>query len=320
MGPVQPLVSITCPTYNHEKFIAQTLDGFVMQQTDFPFEIIVHDDASTDHTVAVLKEYEEKYPNLFANIYQSENQFSKGHDRVTKITFAAARGKYIALCEGDDYWTDPYKLQKQVDFLEANPDYSICCTNAYYIKESNHFALLENDIFIDRDKPAKTIEQDDLLYQNCILTLTAVFRNTGKSLAPWIERVDLGDWSIHILNSFSGRIKYLADITAAYRKHDKGIFSMQGDKKQLISYIKTGEIIRENIPQPLAQKMIAGQRARLRELLRAYKQEQSSRLFLKYFRRYAHILSFGDKIRYSFTLLILLIKRSLVKIKNVFSK
>src|SRR3712207_1644926 len=102
MRPEFPTVSIICPTYNHEKFIAHALDGFVMQKTTFSFEIIVHDDASTDNTAVIIKEYEAKYPHLFANIYQRENQFSKLIGNIARITFAAARGKYIALCEGDD--------------------------------------------------------------------------------------------------------------------------------------------------------------------------------------------------------------------------
>lgn len=89
------------------------MEGFVMQKTNFPYEIIVHDDASTDNTANVVKSYEIRYPELFANIYQTENQYSKGSSDVSRIVFGAARGKYIALCEGDDYWTDTYKLQKQ---------------------------------------------------------------------------------------------------------------------------------------------------------------------------------------------------------------
>ena len=126
-----PLVSILCDTFNHEKYISQALDGFIMQQTSFPFEIIVHDDASTDNTAQIIREYELKYPDLFVPIYQTENQFSKPEVNIwTDITFPKARGKYIALCEGDDYWTDPLKLQKQVDFLEENPEYGMVHTDA----------------------------------------------------------------------------------------------------------------------------------------------------------------------------------------------
>ena len=122
-----PLVSIICTTYNHENFIREALDGFVMQKANFPFEIIVHDDASTDKTAEIAKEYEEKYPYLFVNIYQNINQYSKLDVNIwTDITFPMARGKYIAICEGDDYWTDELKLKKQVDILEMQPKCVLC--------------------------------------------------------------------------------------------------------------------------------------------------------------------------------------------------
>ena len=125
----QPLVAIHCMVYNHEPFLRDCLEGFVMQQTNFPFVAIVHDDASTDGSAAIIREYEEKYPNIIKPIYETENQYSKRDGSVTRIMNAAidATGaKYVAMCEGDDYWTDPLKLQKQVDFLEANPEYSMC--------------------------------------------------------------------------------------------------------------------------------------------------------------------------------------------------
>ena len=127
---METLVSICCMAYNHEKFIRQCLDGFVMQKTTFAFEILVHEDASTDNTASIVSEYESKFPHLFRCVYQTENQFKK-QNTLVNILFKMAKGKYIALCEGDDYWTDPLKLQKQVDFLEANEDYTICFHDVY---------------------------------------------------------------------------------------------------------------------------------------------------------------------------------------------
>ena len=121
-----PVVSICCVAYNHVHFIRQCLDGFVMQKTNFPFEVLIHDDASTDGTQDIIREYEAKYPDIIKPIYQKENQYSKGVRVSLVYNYSRVRGKYVALCEGDDYWTDPYKLQKQVDFLEAHPDYVMC--------------------------------------------------------------------------------------------------------------------------------------------------------------------------------------------------
>ena len=115
------LVSICCQAYNQKDFIEQCLNGFESQITSFDFEILVHDDASTDGTADILKKFEKVNPSLYRNTYQKTNQFRKLNS-LTDILVKNARGKYIAFCEGDDYWTDPYKLQKQVDLLESNPD------------------------------------------------------------------------------------------------------------------------------------------------------------------------------------------------------
>jgi GNAT superfamily N-acetyltransferase len=124
-----PMVVIRCTVYNHEPYLRDCLEGFVMQQTNFPFVAIVHDDASTDGSAAIIREYEEKYPDIIKPIYETENQYSKRDGSLGRIMSAAIEAtgaKYVAMCEGDDYWTDPLKLQKQVDFMEANPEYSMC--------------------------------------------------------------------------------------------------------------------------------------------------------------------------------------------------
>ena len=121
------VVSICCITYNHAQFIRKCLDGFLMQKTDFPVEILIHDDCSTDGTTEIIREYEAKYPDLIFPLYEEENQYQKGKAaEIDFYNYRRARGKYIAYCEGDDYWTDPLKLQKQVDFMETNPEYSVC--------------------------------------------------------------------------------------------------------------------------------------------------------------------------------------------------
>ena len=144
-----PLVSICCLTYNHAPFIRNCIDGFIAQQTDFPIEILVHDDASTDGTDGIVREYADKYPEIIFPLFEEENQYSRGYAGKMDIEFnySRARGKYIAYCEGDDYWTDPSKLQRQVDFMEAHPDYSVCfhrckrldnCTGKMYNDECWH--------------------------------------------------------------------------------------------------------------------------------------------------------------------------------------
>ena len=122
----EPLVSVCCLSYNHEAYLRDTLEGFLMQRVSFPIEILVNDDASTDGTRAIIRDYAARYPELIRPFYQDVNLYSQGKDLCLEVLYPAARGKYIALCEGDDYWTDPDKLQLQVDFLESHPDYTAC--------------------------------------------------------------------------------------------------------------------------------------------------------------------------------------------------
>lgn len=125
-----PFLAIDCLVYNHEPYLRECLDGFVMQQTNFPFVAIVHDDASTDKSADIIREYAAKYPDIIFPLYETENQYSKPDralGRVMDAAIDATGAKYVAMCEGDDYWTDPYKLQRQVDFMEAHPAYSLCC-------------------------------------------------------------------------------------------------------------------------------------------------------------------------------------------------
>ncbi len=125
-----PLVSICSLTYNHAPYIRQCLDGLLMQQTNFPFEIIINDDCSTDGTTEIIRDYAERFPEIIKPIFHEENQYQKGlRGFFQKFVFPKAQGKYIALCEGDDYWTDPLKLQKQVDFLESHLNYGMVYTD-----------------------------------------------------------------------------------------------------------------------------------------------------------------------------------------------
>lgn len=126
------MVNISCMTYNHEDYIEEALKGFVMQKTDFPFCALVIDDASTDGTAEIIRQYEQKYPEIIKGVYLTENHYSIKKSKIPYYRPWRERSKYIAICEGDDYWTDPLKLQKQVDFLEANSEYSVC-THTYKI-------------------------------------------------------------------------------------------------------------------------------------------------------------------------------------------
>lgn len=219
--PITPLVTIQCITYNHESYIRQCLEGFIMQKTTFPFEAIVHDDASTDGTAAIIREYSEKYPDIIKPIYETENQYSKRDGSLTRIMNAHTRGKYVAICEGDDYWIDPLKLQKQVDFLESHPECSLVCTDInYYIQRKDEFI---NAYFRNKKFPIKYTYNDFLTKAWFVAPCTWVYRKemckeNGISLGFVV-----GDLPLLLELSSKGKIKYLDDVTAVYRVLDKSV-------------------------------------------------------------------------------------------------
>jgi glycosyltransferase involved in cell wall biosynthesis len=260
MNKAIPILSIICPTYNQEKFIGQALDGFVMQKTEYPFEIIVHDDASTDKTAAIAKAYEDKFPHLFSNIYQSENQLSKSIDNVTKITFNAAQGKYLALCEGDDYWTDPYKLEKQIRFLENHPTYVGCFHNTEerFENDDNKASFLYCD-----DSNAKDYSFGELSLNNPIPTCSVVFRNKLFADFPkWYRTLKMGDWPLHLLNAQFGNYWYMPKVMGVHRLHSEGIWMSQHTEKMKQYTIEAYDIMIDGFAnnQNLQQKLIVAKK------------------------------------------------------------
>ena len=133
-------VSIICNAYNHEKYIRDALDGFLMQKTNFAFEILIHDDASTDSTADIIREYEAKYPDIVIPIYQAENQYSKGGGITEKFQFPRVNCDFVAICEGDDYWIDENKLQKQYDAMMAHPECDICTCTVRFVGQKREFS------------------------------------------------------------------------------------------------------------------------------------------------------------------------------------
>lgn len=207
-----PLVSISCITYNHENYIRDAIEGFLMQKTTFPVEILIHDDASTDKTASIVREYEEKYPQLIKPIYQTENQYSKRDGSIGRIQRGRARGKYYAICEGDDYWIDPLKLQKQVDFLEENPEYGFIHTN---------FSTSDGKRVSIDNYPKSDLYLSGFLSGNfSIGTLTVLYRRDLYDSLPKFyqeRKFKMGDLPLWVEFASISKIKYIPDITAMYR-------------------------------------------------------------------------------------------------------
>jgi len=211
-----------------------------MQKTNFAFEVLIHDDASTDKTADIIRDYEAKYPEILKPIYQKENQYSKGINPGTKFLFPRARAKYIALCEGDDYWTDPYKLQKQVDFLEANQEYSMCFHKVDYVDELNDIIEFE-----DYNKDTKTTTTfEDLCKSNYINTCSNLFRN-NELITNWPSALAdcfPGDWVLNLLMcGKNGLIYMLEEKMASYRIHSQGIWSKQKKDAKKLELISTSK-------------------------------------------------------------------------------
>ena len=213
-----PLVSIRCLVYNHEPYLRQCLDGFVMQQTTFPFEAIVHDDASTDGSAAIIREYAEKYPDIIKPIYETENQYRKG--TIGRIMDAAMHpnSKYIALCEGDDYWTDPHKLQLQVDIMEADESIGLVHTLARVFDQRSgtffkelwgwHLNSFEDELIANRSVTLTTCFRKDLFNK-----ARQFFLEHRELHKPW----KMGDYPLWLFLSYYSKAYLIEKPTGVYR-------------------------------------------------------------------------------------------------------
>ncbi|MDR2410234.1 MAG: glycosyltransferase [Bacteroidales bacterium] len=230
---MEPLVSVDCTTYNHATYIRQCLDGFVMQKTNFPIEIIVHDDASTDGTADIIREYEAKYPNLIKPIYQSENQYSKGVNVWYTYVRPMMKGKYIAFCNGDDYWTDPLKLQKQVDFLESHSEYSLC-TSGYMINKNG--VMIESVIKRGSQSGFAYPDEGGWYWK----TLTAVVRR--DSLAEYFRNYKyfkyLKDTHLFYYALKAGMAWYISECFGVYNIHPGCIWGSLSDAEKIVTDYK----------------------------------------------------------------------------------
>lgn len=224
------LVSICCLTYNHEAYIRDALESFIKQRTTFRFEILIHDDASTDTTPAIIYEYEKKYPELVKPIYQKENQHSKGIKISATIQYPRAQGKYIAMCEGDDFWLDENKLQKQVEYLETHPECSLVVHASKIVDVEKK--EIDNSIPYNEERDVATeaiIEGGGAMFS----TNSMIFRREyTKRFPDFYINAHIGDYPLTIYLSLCGKVHYFPDIMSAYRQGVPGSWS-ENEKKSL---------------------------------------------------------------------------------------
>ena len=220
----QIVVSVHVVTYMHENFISQCLESILMQKTDFEFEIIINDDASTDNTPLIISKFEQKYPNKIKVIYQSVNQYvNYGFKNIKKQMFSLSLGKYITFCEGDDYWFDLNKLQKQVDFLDKNNDYIIHSGSAKIIRNNQ----LTDEIIGAHDFISKSYHLLDFYHQNNLVTCTVMFKNIiDLNDSVFFNNSLFGDWYMYVLLLKKSKKKAFRtnEIFSVYRFHEKGFY------------------------------------------------------------------------------------------------
>lgn len=242
------LVSVCIQTFQHVKYIKKCLDSILIQQTNFDFEILLGEDASTDGTREICIEYAQKYSDkiqLF--LHHRENNIQIGDKPSGRFNFLynlySAKGKYIALCEGDDYWTDPLKLQKQVDFLEKNPEYTFVAGNTVVKKGDVETPLIKN---------YNTIQFEDLLEGNKlgVNTCTLCFRKDSlpSNYLEVLIKTSYGDWAITLLLLKQGNGYFLQDILGVYRQHDKGVWSSMSEAEQINGIFKMYNYIEATYP------------------------------------------------------------------------
>ncbi len=228
------MVSILCTAYNHEAYIRDCLDGFVKQKTSFPFEVIIHDDASTDSTADIIREYEQQYPDIIKPIYQTENQYSKGIDIYADFLVPRILGKYVAFCEGDDFWTDDQKLQKQFDFMEQHEECAICVHKVERIDgRTNSFidytpAVEIGKTVLDANAYFEVWQDTGWIFQTSSHFMQAeLLREYYCNIPPFQQVAEVGDEPLLLWCCTKGCFGYLDEVMSCYRFQTPGSWSIE---------------------------------------------------------------------------------------------
>lgn len=230
-------VSVLMITFNHERFIAQALDSVLMQEVSFDFEIVIGEDCSTDNTRHIILDYQQLFPSKVKVLLHRENV---GAIPNLIQTYKACVGDYIALLEGDDYWTSPRKLQIQADFLDSNPKYVISC-HAVEVFDENKKAI---DGMLRPYQGDISVGIEELMAGNFIPTCSSMFRNRLFGEFPdWFFAVKQGDWPLHVLNATKGQIRYVDKPLAVYRVHSGGVWSSESIDTRIKYIIHAYEVV-----------------------------------------------------------------------------
>ena len=226
----EPLISIICTAYNHEKYIAKAIEGFLMQETEYDYEILIHDDASTDKTADIIRQYELKYPEIIKAVYQTENQYSKGVKISRTFLHPKAKGKYVAICEGDDYWTDKSKLQLQVKYMESHPE----CTLCFHASEAININTGKKRIIRPYKRDQICSIEDIILGQGThyCATNSMLFPSEFALERPeFMKAIEVGDYPRRLLLASKGTVYYIDRVMSVYQTGVKGSWTTTRSKE-----------------------------------------------------------------------------------------
>jgi len=321
-----PLVSICCPVYNHETYIQSAIDSFLSQITTFSFEILIHDDASTDTSPQIIQKYQQKYPNLIKPIFQNENQYSQGK-KITPILAKVAKGEYIAICEGDDYWIDPKKIQKQIDALMKNPDCDLAFHPCHTFLDSDpKINTVHNNYYTS----IKVIDVEDVILGGggfCPSAALLIKKSIFDQLPDWFNSTHAGDYYLQVFGALNGGALFLPDIMSAYRhsrpdsltttirtydskkilsllsKELNGLDHLINDlpsKYDTLIYVRKAEVLKEFANKLLKTKNFHEFKLLIEKSREVYKNSSKSQQLLYYMRHFPYLLYIIQKIKFYF--------------------
>lgn len=295
-------VSVLMITFNHEQYIKQSLDSILCQETDFDYEIVVGEDCSTDGTRGILQSYQQRYPDRIKLLLPEKNL---GMMANFMQTFSACSGEYIALLEGDDYWTSPLKLQLQADFLDSHPECAECFHDVEVIVEGKPE---KNHLFFSKEVKS-FYNLEDIVVSNFISTCSSMFRAGHISAFPdWFATMPMGDWPLHVLNAEKGTLVLLPGTMAAYRVHDGGVWSKSSRIAILEKSIRANVVINTYLDFRYGKTMNRSKRL--------WEREATALLMEGGFYRRALALAFkafSNQPRYQFKLIIKTISQIIVQ-------
>ncbi len=257
-----PGVSVVITTYNHQRYIEQAIQSVLAQETSFPIEILIADDCSKDRTPEIIAQLDKQNPGRLTVLKNPRNLGISGNLQSCR---EQARGRYMAILEGDDYWIDTRKLQKQFDAMEANPDWSMCYTGSRVFTDDGS----KPDLIKPRQAPDHPLSVDDFLEENAVQTMSVGMYRQGviERTPDWHAKVRIGDWALHILHAYQGPVGFVPGVMTAYRVHAGGMWSGWDTFRQWMEMVNLFSYLEQHFRAAAQDDHTADKMAKTREYL-----------------------------------------------------